>query len=404
MSIPQVDANREVRIAIEDSAPSQGPSSSPKPRKNRRRNSREWLQQQRKRLTKSRSFGQIKTTKTKMALAHDEVINEGSHPIIMVEASTMSREGGSSCNGSSSHAPLLVGGERIYLTPSGSGISQARYQPGLPLLSPTPRRPNPNRFPFLNPATASVETTHSSNYSQANGGPEPGQEAYEAGAQHNEGNRADGEQNVAGSNNSLTQSAIIAVRRPARTNSEQCGHYGIVTSNSPSIYYLAPSSPQILPTKGKRVSSVPSEALEPFPALEDEHEDDDHEDDEEHDGEIQGDLVEDNPVEDDLVEDDPVEDSAVEDNAADDAEVQAGETQEDAVLQGSEEEQGCPLLEDTDSEDEQGCPLQADPELDSNFLSAVMAFVAASQPRPRSVSLTRDEQRSGILVHSSSSA
>lgn len=345
LSIPQIDAAREVRIAIQTNDPQDPTQQS---RKKRRRNSREWLQQQRKRLTKPCSFGQLK--KNKVALAHDEVLGSGTQPIIVVEASTMSREASTSCN--DSNELLLVGEERIALSSDGPGSRQARYQQGPPLLSPTPRRPMATRFPFLNPATVSVTTTCSSNNGQGNKEPENSQES---GAQDIEEDSGDNGDEVAGSN-SVTPSTIFAVRRPVFEDGEQRANYGSLHSNSPSIYYLAPSSPQIPAAKERRVSSVPSEARVPSPtssvsAIEE-----------------QGSEVQYNEVQDSEVQDSEVQDSAVQDNNAQDSAV------------------------------------RADTEIDGNFLNAIMAFVASQGQRPQPTSLTCDELRSEILVEGGGSA
>ncbi|ERT01368.1 uncharacterized protein SPSK_07604 [Sporothrix schenckii 1099-18] len=345
--IPQIDANREMRIEIETNDP-QGTTQNLQ--KSRRRNSREWLQQQRKRLTKSRSFSQLK--KNKVALAHDEVIRLGPHPITVVEASTLSREASTNSNGSLE--PLPAGGESSVLSPGGPDACQARYEQDPMLLAPTPRRPMATRFPFLNPATVSATTTHSSNDCEENKGMGPSQQNMAQSSQEGEAGHADDGVNVVNSD-ALPSSAIVALR--PREDRDQRSEYGSIHSNAPSIYYLAPSSPQI-PPKDSADSLVPKEAHAASPH---------------------------NSVT--LQYGSGIQDSAAGTNESRDNEIEELSEQNGEVHRS----------------EAPGSTAKVDNELDNNFLYAVMTFVASQGPRPQSPSPSHDERRLEVLVAGSGS-
>ncbi|CAK7217971.1 hypothetical protein SCUCBS95973_003331 [Sporothrix curviconia] len=222
---PQPDGPADVRIAGEqDNRGEEDDVQSPPalPQRRLRKGSREWLRRQRMRLTAARKLGRRhRHGKQKVAIAQDEAPVSSRHPIITIMASSDDGEQDGSGN---DHGPplLLVGGEQGRLTESPELIrgtnSQPSRRPAPQLLAPTPRRPMATRFPFLNQATNSADTARSSNESH---------------------------------HPSLTPSTVIATRRapvvgdvgeqevPREVNRNS------LRSSSPSIYYLAPTSPEV---------------------------------------------------------------------------------------------------------------------------------------------------------------
>ncbi|CAK7205316.1 hypothetical protein SEUCBS139899_008086 [Sporothrix eucalyptigena] len=207
---PQPDGPSDVRIVIETEEDDEHarplPDQLALPRRRLRKDTREWLHRQRRLLAKARKLGRRhRNKKQKVALAHDEAPTPGRHPIVTIEAS--------SDDSNASQGPLLVSEDRMTESPELLS-SNFSGRPGPQLLEPIPRRPLGPRFPFLNPGTVSIATTRSSNESHP----------------------------------SMTPSTVIALRRTViedGLDDQQTGHRTSIQSNSPSIYYLAPTSPEM---------------------------------------------------------------------------------------------------------------------------------------------------------------
>ncbi|CAK7224201.1 hypothetical protein SBRCBS47491_005468 [Sporothrix bragantina] len=213
---PQPDGSSDVRIAAQEDNGDEddGQHPPPPPQRHIRKDSRGWLHRQRMRLAMARKLGhRHRNHKQKVAIAQDEAPVSSRHPIITIMAS--SDDGQSDENGG--RGPLVVGEERR-MTQSPELVSSHASRPSPQLLAPTPRRPMTARFPFLNQATISVDTARSSNESHP----------------------------------SMTPSTVITTQQPVVEDAGERGpprevHRNSLRSSSPSIYYLAPTSPEMVP-------------------------------------------------------------------------------------------------------------------------------------------------------------
>ncbi|CAK7565103.1 MAG: hypothetical protein SEPTF4163_003011 [Sporothrix epigloea] len=180
------------------------------------RGSSRWIQRQRIRLAMSRKFGHRygkHKRGQKIAVTCDEAPVLGTHPIIIIMASSENEEHD---HIDADQGSLNVASNRDRLTESPELTSDIISQPAMQLLCPTPRRPVATRFPFLSQATTSADTTRSSSESQS----------------------------------SMSPSTVIAIQPPRCGNSVEGEATGELERNSPrstspSIYYLAETSPEM---------------------------------------------------------------------------------------------------------------------------------------------------------------
>ncbi|CAK7266006.1 hypothetical protein SEPCBS57363_001877 [Sporothrix epigloea] len=197
------------------------------------RGSSRWIQRERIRLVMSRKFGhrygKYKRGQ-KIAIACDEAPVSGTHPIIIIMASSDNEEHD---HNDVDQGALVVASGQGRLTESPELTSDMIRQPAMQLLCPAPRRPVATRFPFLSQATTSADTTRSSSESQS----------------------------------SLSPSTVIAIQPPMRENNSQSEATGEVDRNSPrstslSIYYLAQTSPEMAPIEDQRATAPTAAATE----------------------------------------------------------------------------------------------------------------------------------------------